>query len=122
MKKILLFVMLFCSLNVFAAKPDKKVIEVLEKQLTAIQKNDYNLFMANSTEKFKSLSPKAFEGVVEEMSKKLASGHESVFLTTLNQDGYFVYLWKITYKDKSDDNLSRLIIDKENKISGFWIQ
>jgi hypothetical protein len=40
------------------------------------------------------------------------------FLTTLNQQDYAVYAWKVTFKDARDDLLATLFI-KDGKVSGF---
>jgi hypothetical protein len=40
------------------------------------------------------------------------------FLTTLNQQDYVVYAWKVTFKDTRDDLLVTLLI-KDGKAYGF---
>ena len=44
-----------------------------------------------------------------------------MFLTSLKQQGYAVYLWKLTFKDGKDDHLARMAV-KDGKVGGFWIQ
>ncbi|MEH2102821.1 MAG: hypothetical protein V7K76_24360 [Nostoc sp.] len=38
----------------------------------------------------------------------------------LKQQGYQVYLWKLTFLDGGDDVLARLSL-KDGKIGGFWL-
>lgn len=122
MKHLLFLFLLSISVSSFAGTTDKKVEELLKNEITAIEKNDFKAFVSNGTEVFKRLPLANFKSVVQQLSERFKKGHETIFLTTLNHDKTVVYLWKITFKDKGNDVVANMILDKENKILGFWLQ
>ena len=42
-------------------------------------------------------------------------------LTSLNQQGFTVYLWKLEFNDNNDDVLATIAL-KDGKVSGFWLR
>jgi len=51
----------------------------------------------------------------------MKGGYEVSFLTSLTQQGFDVYLWKITPKTGTDQFVVKLAL-KDGKVVGFWIQ
>ena len=46
---------------------------------------------------------------------------QTTYLCQLKQAGYQVHLWKMTFKDDSDDQIARLVL-KDGKVAGFFLQ
>ena len=91
------------------------------KLITAIEKSDYETFVADGEAPFKQLKKEQFQAVAANVAPKLQAGHEVSYLGDLKQKGYRVTLWKISFKDGSDDMLATLGV-KDGKVGGFWIR
>ena len=90
--------------------------------MQSILENNYDNFIKNGNENFqKSISKSAFESVVKQISGSLKVGYSSEYLTSLNQNGMSVYLWKISYIGSNENTLAKLTLF-ENKVAGFWLQ
>lgn len=122
MKIILLFVIATCSLDLFAETLDRKIDSIFKAQIGFVERNDYKGFISNGSAEFKKITLSDFNKVEQQLLGRFKTGHVETFLTTLSQDGYLVYLWKITFKDKRNDVLAKMIIGKDDKILGFWLQ
>lgn len=96
--------------------------KILINLMAAIKANNYNNFIENSTEEFKTaLTKNALENVHKQLSQQLKSGYKSNYLGKLNQYGYVVHLWKISFYDNRNEALAKLSI-QGNRIAGFLIQ
>ena len=122
MKKTITLIFLTFSLTLSAAELDKKIEVAFKTQMMAIKNNDYASFTANGTAEFKKLSKQNFERVNGGLMNGFKSGHQEQFLTALKQQGYQAYLWKISFKDGTDDLIAKMVMDKDGKIAGFWLQ
>lgn len=122
MRSFLFLILLICSFNLFAENPEKKIDALLEYQITSLTRNDYKSFILNGSDEFKKITIQDFAKVVQQLSGRLTKGHEEIFLTVLNQDGYLVHVWKVTFKDKGNDILAKMIVGKDDKVLGFWLQ
>jgi len=91
----------------------------IRQMLDAIQTKSYAKFVADGDERFRSgFTEKMFEDLARQLGPRLSQGYTPSFLTTLNQQGYVVYVWKLSFKDGRDDILATLFI-KEGSVSGF---
>lgn len=123
MKKFLLLILIICSFDLFAENLDKKVENLFKEEINFVVKDDYKGFVSNGTAEFKKvITPKMFSDVSKQVLERFKIGHEEVFLTTLRKGGHFVYLWKISFKDNGDDIIAKMVLEKGDKISGFWLQ
>ncbi|WP_242051442.1 hypothetical protein [Nostoc sp. FACHB-280] len=104
-----------------ANQPEQSVQKTFTNLINAIEQNNYTQFISQGSPDFKKgLTKQIFTHVSEQLAPRLKKGYTSVFLTKLNQQGYQVYLWKLSFKDGSDDILARLSL-KDAKIAGFWL-
>jgi len=101
--------------------PQKEDAAIAAKLITAIEKSDYDTFVADGEGPFKQLKKEQFETVSAQLAPKLQAGHEVSYLGDLKQKGYHVTLWRISFKDGSDDALATLSM-KDGKVGGFWIR
>jgi hypothetical protein len=92
-----------------------------EKIIAAIQKADYNSFIADGDAAFKKLKKERFDSVATQLAPRFKAGYEITYLGDLQQHGFHVTLWKLSFKDGKDDALATLSV-KEGKVGGFWIK
>lgn len=93
----------------------------LDKMLKAIVANDYDGFVADTSDSYKAtLTKPIVAGLSERFASRLKGGYEVTFLTELKQGGQKAYLWKLTFKDGGDDLSAKLWL-KDGKVFGsFW--
>ncbi|MCC5638488.1 hypothetical protein LC593_22155 [Nostoc sp. CHAB 5844] len=104
-----------------ANQPEQSVQKTFASLINAIEQNNYTKFISQGNAAFKEgITKQTFTHVSEQLVPRLKKGYSSVFLGKLNQQGYQVYLWKLTFKDGSDDVLARLSL-KDGKVAGFWL-
>lgn len=105
-----------------AADPAKEDTALFERLVAAFQKADYDTFVAEGDAALKKgLKKEAFEKSYTMFGARFKSGYEPTFLGELKQFGCHVTLWKLSFKDQSDDALLTLAV-KENKLAGVWIK
>jgi len=104
-----------------AAEPSKAEAALASKLINAIEKSDHDAFVADGEPAFKGLGKEPFAGVAAQLAPKLQNAHELVYLGDLRQKGYHVTLWKISFKDGSDDLLATLSV-RGGKVGGFYIR
>ena len=122
MKKGLLFLLILASFNTLGEVLDKKIEGLFKGEMNALEKNDYNGFLANATGEFSKLPKTEFEKVASNLSKKLQAGHTDLYLTSMIQNGITVYVWKIGMNDNKNDFMAKMVVSKDGKITGFWLQ
>ena len=89
------------------------------KMLAAIEANNYDAFVADGDPAFKAaLTKTAFDSGTSQVLPRLRAGYTPAYLGTLNQGGFAVQLWKLTFKDGKDDVLVSMAM-KEGKVGGF---
>lgn len=94
----------------------------LKKMLAAFQSGSYEEFLSDAEEPFRAaLKQTTFDAVSSQITPRLKGGYTLTYLGTLNQVGYAVNLWKITFKDGKDDVLAK-ISTKGGKVGGFFLQ
>ncbi len=95
---------------------------ILDRLLTAIATNHYDVLVANAAPALKTrITKETFGQVNAQLSPRLKNGYKLQYLGTLKQQGVDVFLWRISYNDGGDDTLVRLVI-QEDKVAGFWFQ
>lgn len=103
-----------------AAEPAKEDAAIASKLIAAIEKSDYESFIAGGETPFKQLKREQFEAVAAKLGPKFRAGHEISYLGELKQKGYHITLWKVSFKDGSDDELATLSM-REGKVGGFFV-
>ena len=78
-------------------------------------------FVADGEAPFRQLKKEQFEAVAVKLGPKFRAGHEISYLGDLKQKGYHVTLWKVSFKDGSDDQLATLST-REGKVGGFFVR
>jgi hypothetical protein len=101
--------------------PDREVETIFKNLMLALQENNYDNFIAPGNAAFKEgLTKEMLDSVSKSLSERMVAGYSTIFLGELKQQGYQVYLWKITFTDGGDNLLARLSL-KDGKVGGFWI-
>lgn len=121
---VFLAAMLFAggAAGLFAAEPSKEDGARATKLITAIERSDYDTFVADADAPFqKALTKELFAKTCAHYSPQFQSGYETSYLGDLRQYGSQVTLWKISFKDRSDDALVTVVM-KGGKLAGFWIK
>jgi len=114
--------LVFGGVRCVAAGPAETVRPTLDRLLKAVEANDYEDFLVNSTDEVKAgLTKQMLEGVSGQLSPRMKKGYDCSFLGELKQQGCQVFLWKMTFKDGNDDILVTLVL-KEDKVAGFWLK
>ena len=117
-----IFFVITISSSISMANAEETKEELLDELVTAILSNDYEQFIANGTDEFKSgITKDQFDNVSNQFNDLSLDGYSSEYLTDLNQSGLEVHLWKLTHTESDDDMLARLVTS-DSKVAGFWIQ
>jgi hypothetical protein len=109
------------SVALFAADAPKEDAALATKLVNALIASDYDTFIADGEAPFQQLKKPQFEAVAAQLGPKLKAIREMSYLGELNQKGYHVTLWKISFKDGGDDALATLSV-KAGKVGGFFIR
>ena len=108
--------------SVALAQAPVSVETTMENMLSAIQSNSLAAFVSSGDPAFKAgITEEIFDNISESLGSRLKQGYIAKFLTQLNQQGFTVYLWKLEFKDASDDVLVSAAI-KDGNVSGFWLR
>ena len=101
-----------------APAPAERVFTSL---LAAIKTDDYAAFVADGEPALKAaLTKPMLDEVNAQFAPRMKQGYRTVYLGELNQKGYQVYLWKLSYTGGGDDSLASLSL-KAGKVGGFFI-
>jgi len=116
------FIFFATSGTAIAAKNTSGADSILTKLLNAVEKNDFNKFIADGDAQFKAaITKQMFESVNAQITPRMKKGYEIVTLGTLKQQGCQVFLMKLVFKDDGDDILAKLAL-RDGKIVGFLLQ
>jgi hypothetical protein len=108
--------------QVALAQAPVPVETTMENMLSAIQSDSLAAFVSAGDPAFKAgITEEIFHSISESLGSRLKQGYTAKFLTQLNQQGFTVYLWKLEFKDASDDVLVSAAI-KDGNVSGFWLR
>ncbi len=113
--------LLLAPLTLQAAEPAKEDAAFSAKLVSAIENADHAGFTADGTEAFKAMKKEQFDAVSAQLGPKLKTRSGLSYLGELKQQGFRVTLWKLTFKDGSDDSLVTLSV-KDGKVGGFLIR
>jgi hypothetical protein len=92
----------------------------IRKMFDAIKSNSYDQFMAEADGKFKTFfTAQMFEGLSRQLGPKLQQGYSLTFLTTLKQQDYVVYAWKLVPVAFAKDDYIVTLFTRDGKVSGF---
>ena len=104
------------------AEPDQKAQALFERLMAATVSNDYDGFIAECDAKMKAALTKSnLAGVSEQIEPRAKQGYNAQYLGELNQRGYKVHLWRLSFKDAGDDALATLSV-KDGKVGGFYLK
>lgn len=119
---LIVFVIGATKEQVQAQSPDAEAHSKVIKLLKSIENNQYETFLEDGSEYFRSrISKQHFANVSERLGQQLKNGFDVIYLTSFKQAGLVGTLWKIEYRDGSDDALAK-IFTEDGKIAGFWFQ
>jgi hypothetical protein len=104
-----------------AAESPKEDAALAAKLVAAVAKSDYAAFISDGEASFKQLKKEQFEAGTAQLAPRLQADHEISYLGELRQNGYRVTLWKLSFKNGSDDALATLSA-KAGKVGGFFIR
>lgn len=104
-----------------AAEPAKEDAAFSSKLITAVERSDYDAFVADGEAPFKQLKKEQFDTVAVKLAPRFKTAYEVSYLGDLRQKGYRVTLWKMSFKDGGDDALVTLAV-KDGKVGGFFIK
>ena len=106
---------------VFAQVP-QPAETIMKNMLSAIEGNSLTDFVASGDPTFRSgMTQQILDSVRQSLASRLKQGYIAKFLTSLNQQGFTVYLWKLEFNDNNDDVLATIAL-KDGKVSGFWLR
>jgi hypothetical protein len=115
---VLLFLSSFTLLAAEAAQAEK----IFKSLLVAQTAKDYAAFVADANDNLKAaLTKTQFEAASNVLNKRIIGGYETTFLGELNQHGYQVFLYKLSFKDGGDDMLGTLSL-KDDKVGGIYFK
>jgi hypothetical protein len=110
-----------CPAALCAAEPAKEEAALVAKLIAAIEKTDFEAFLADGDGNLRQLKKEQFDPIAARVSPRLLAGHDVSYLGELNQHGYHVTVWKISFKDGNDDFLASLSV-KDGKVGGFILR
>ena len=118
-----LILILFAALAGYGLAGENNEIDgVFESKINAIQNNDYQSFISNSTNEFSdTLKKPQFTDVSWTFGKNLAAGYTKDYQGKYQQKGLDIHLYKISYKNGAPENLYKMVMQGD-KLAGFWIQ
>lgn len=102
--------------------PPAAVQEQFDSMAKAFVEKNYEVFLKNADESFRStVTKEIFDQASEETSAKLEGDYTATYMGELNKMGYAVYYWKMSPKSGGDDILASMSI-KDGKVAGFIVQ
>ena len=107
-------------LTLTAAEAPKEDAAFSAKLIAAIENADYAGFIADGTDKFKAMKKEQFDAVSASLADHLKDRSEFTYLGDLKQQGFHITVWKLSFKDGSDDALVTMSV-KDGKVGGFFI-
>ncbi len=105
-----------------AEDPPPRVQTTFANLMNSLQKGDYQGLFIGATETFqKGLTPQMAAAVTAQLAPRMNEGYSAQFLTSQRKASYQIYLWKLSFHDEKDDLLAKVVIDKDGRVAGFWI-
>ena len=91
------------------------------KIIEATKDQDYAAFIENGDNGFKSITEPQFKSVCVQMEKQFKGGYEVTYLGDLKTKNYQTTLWRVSFKDGSNDALGNMAV-RNGKVAGFIMQ
>ena len=102
----------------FAQAPPQ-IETTMNNILAAVQAKSLRDFVAAGDASLKAgMTQRMLDSMSAQLAPRLNQGYTATFLSTLNQEGYTVYLWKLAFKDGKDDLLVTMAV-KDGKVGGL---
>lgn len=102
-----------------ASEPaDEQLVNTL---LVTLIKNDYDGFISHVTPDFGNVVARDFMFIAAQMGPRLKQGYELEYFGMLQQLGYDLSVWKISFDDDNGDVLATLNV-QDGKVAGFFMQ
>ena len=103
------------------AEPDQPTQTLFKNLMAATVSNNYDGFISECDGAMKpALTKPMLEGVSKQIEPRAKQGYNAQYLGELNQRGYKVHLWRLSFKDAGDDVLATLSV-KDGKAGGFYL-
>jgi hypothetical protein len=104
-----------------AAEASKEVAAIANKIFVALEKNEFEQFLADADNTWRRLERSEFDRLVTQLEPKMKGGYDVVYLGEIKRAGGIVQtLWKITLKANGEEVLANIDL-KEGKVSRFGI-
>lgn len=122
-----IFFMAFTSPAVLAqasqpAQAPQPIEATMKNMVSAILTNSLADFVSSGDEAFQAgMTKEMLSSINQSLASRLKQGYTTTFLTTLHQQGFDVYVWKVVFKDGNDDVLIFMAL-KDQKVGGFWLR
>lgn len=95
--------------------------QIVHNLLDALSDDDYDRFMGYLTPEFGGVTGREFMFIAGQLGPRLQQGYELEYFGMLEQLGYDISVWKISFSDKHDDVLATLNV-QDGKVAGFMMQ
>jgi hypothetical protein len=116
------FTIVITSATGLALDPLQQYDTTLHQMLEAIRSKSRDQFVEHGDARFQNgFTEKMFGELAQLLGPRMRQGYEVTFLTTLRQQDYTVYIWKLAFKDNKDDYLIRMAV-KDGLVRGFIIR
>lgn len=125
MKSLLVAILLFLAVLPFsrAEEAPARAQTIFGNLMNSVQTNNYQGMLIGGSEAFqKGLTQDMAAKVSAQLSPRMQEGYTAQYLTNMHQAAYDVYLWKLSFRDGKDDLLAKVVIDKDSRVAGFWIE
>ena len=104
----------------FAQAPPQ-IETTMKNMLAAVQARSLPDFVAAGDASLRAgMTQRMLDSMSAQLAPRLNQGYTATFLSTLNQEGYTVYLWKLAFKDGKDDLLVTMAV-KDGKVGGLLL-
>lgn len=101
--------------------PPQKIIDCLQVILDATASKNYELFTTVGDAGYKAgITQEMFDNVSDELGSRLQNGYSISYFGELTQDGFQVYLWKLSFADGGDEFVARMTMNGD-KVAGIFI-
>jgi hypothetical protein len=93
----------------------------LDKMMTAVEKNDYDRFVADTSASYKAtLTKEIVAKISEQLAPRMKKGYDVLFLGHWQRRGHTSYIWKVTFNDGGDELAVTLSL-KDGEVGGsLW--
>jgi hypothetical protein len=118
---ILIAVVTIFSSSLLSARAadDEQAQKIFDKLLAAQLAQNYNAFVADGNDQFKTaLSKTQFDAASKVVNTLTKDGYSETFFGELNQGGYQVFLFRLRLKSGGDDLLSTMYL-KDDKVAAI---